>query len=732
MRTGGVPDSARPGRELGPSAPEDRARRAVQGPGARADPDLGAERLRLAFEDSPIGMAIEDLDGRFLQVNLALCAMVGYTAEQLLGMGYQQVCHPDDLEDPAYLESLRNGTVRRVIRELRYIRADGSVFWVRVHIGVIPGEDGQARFYTVQIEDISQHHAAEQRFRSAFADAAVGMAVAGASGGPDDVVVEANAAMARLLGRSPAELAGRSVTDFADDRDAAAVRELFASLQVGACKQAEVDARFVCPDGSVVWAHLSASVSEEGDGSQNHLVLHLQDITARKSAESKLIHQAEFDALTDLPNRLAFSRRVAAALAAGHAPALLFVDLDRFKLVNDTLGHATGDEVLSAVGSRLRDVVRGDDVVARIGGDEFVVLAVSARSRDEAETMAARLHAVLSAPYQVAGRPLFLTASIGVALPGERAHSAEDVLRAADIAMYSAKTSGKARTAVFDASMRRKADTRLAVEQDLHHAIVTPGELLTWFQPVVSVPTGRVVAVEALARWNHPQRGLLLPAQFLPVAEETGLTSAIGRTILTEALAQGRRWRHQGLKMLVSVNLSGRQLEDPELEGDIVDSLRHAGLSPAELCLEVTETAIFDAANRGAHTIQRLRELGVAVAIDDFGQGYSSLSFLRSHPVDVVKIDIAFVAALETNPRDAAIVGGMVELAHALGMTCVAKGVERSGQLRHLAELGCDQVEGFLLGRPCPAEELSGLLRAGSHGEAPSLATNTQLHDLPR
>jgi diguanylate cyclase (GGDEF)-like protein/PAS domain S-box-containing protein len=686
----------------------------------------------LAFEDSAIGMAIEDLDGRFLQVNFALCAMLGYTDQQLLGMGYQQVCHPDDLEDPAHLESLRDGSVRRVIRELRYLRADGSVFWVRVHIGVIHGDDGQAEFYTAQMEDISQRHAAEERFRSAFADAAVGMAVAGASGGNDDVVVEANAAMALLLGRSPDELVDRSVTEFAHVDDAAAVREVFASLRIGSCKQAEVDARWICPDGSVVWAHLSASVSEEPDGSRGHLVLHLQDITARKSAESMLIHQAEFDALTDLPNRLAFARRVAAALDAGHRPALLFVDLDRFKLVNDTLGHATGDEVLTAVGARLRDVVRGDDIVARIGGDEFVVLAVSATSSDDAERMADRLHTVLSAPFQVAGRSLFLSASIGIALPGERVHSAEDILRAADIAMYSAKTSGKARTAVFDASMRRDAETRLAVEQDLHHAIATPGELLTWFQPVVSVPTGRVVAVEALVRWNHPQRGLLLPTQFLPVAEETGLTSSIGRTVMAQALAQGRRWRDEGLKMLVSVNLSGRQLEDPDLESDITGALQQAGLSPADLCLEVTEGAILDAAGRGARTIQHLRELGVAVAIDDFGQGYSSLSFLRSHPVDVVKIDIAFVAALETNPRDAAIVGGMIELAHALGMTCVAEGVERAAQLKHLTELGCDQVEGFLLGRPCPADELADLLRPGSHGEAPSLATSTHLHQLPR
>ena len=559
--------------------------------------NLDGERYRLAFEDSAIGMALEGLDGRYLQVNPALCALLGYTSDQLTSMSYQDVCFPEDLEDPTYLESLSDGSLRRVMRECRYIRADGTVIWVRVHIGVI--HDGpKALFYTAQMEDIS----------------------------------------------------------------------------------------------------------------------------ARKDAEARLIHQAEHDTLTGLPNRQALAGRVEAALTAGEQRAVLFVDLDRFKLVNDTLGHPAGDELLIAVAKRLRSSVRAGEVVARIGGDEFVILTHGATSVADAERVAERLQAALAAPFTISGRPLFLTASIGIAWPADKVASAEDTLRDADLAMYRAKLIGKARTVVFDASLRRDADLRLAVEQDLHRAIAAPGQLRVWFQPVVCVATGRVVAAEALVRWQHPHRGLLLPGEFLDVAEETGLMSPISRVVLSESLRQARRWRDQGLSIVVSVNLSSRQLAEPGLVQEVADGLVEHGLDPSDLCLEVTETALIDVTGHGPHAVQKLRELGVAIAIDDFGQGYSSLSYLRSYPVDIVKLDRAFVGALETNPRDAAIVGGIVQLAHALGMTCVGEGVERVGQLQSLTDLGCDQIQGFLLARPCPPEDLPGQLVAAALEAAPRLA----------
>ena len=567
--------------------------------------DITPERFRLAFEDSAIGMAIQDLSGRYLQVNPVLCDMLGYTSAELLTMGYQDVCLPEDLEDPTYLESLTDGTVRRVTRECRYRRADGRVIWVRVHVGVIHDGD-EAVFYTAQVEDV----------------------------------------------------------------------------------------------------------------------------TDRKDAEARLTHQAEHDTLTGLPNRQAFAALVAAALEAGLQPALLFVDLDRFKLVNDTLGHPAGDELLIAVARRLRASVRGSEVVARIGGDEFVVLTEPTATLADAERVASRLQEALAAPFRISGRLLVLTASIGIARADKDLPSADDTLRDADLAMYRAKTTGKARSVVFDSSLRREAELRLAVEQDLHRAIASPGQLGVWFQPVVSVATGCVVAAEALLRWQHPEHGLLLPDRFLSIAEETGLMTPITRIVLHESLAHARRWRDLGLHMTVSVNLSGRQLDEPGLDQEIAVVLADAGLDPSDLCIEVTETALIDVASNGPDAVQKLRELGVAVAIDDFGQGYSSLSYLRSYPVDIVKLDRAFVAALETNPRDGAIVGGIIQLAHALGMTTVGEGVERPGQLRRLADLGCDQIQGFLLARPCPPVQLVGLVVPGGPGMSPRLAGFPELSGL--
>jgi EAL domain-containing protein (putative c-di-GMP-specific phosphodiesterase class I) len=291
--------------------------------------------------------------------------------------------------------------------------------------------------------------------------------------------------------------------------------------------------------------------------------------------------------------------------------------------------------------------------------------------------------------------------------------------------MYRAKTQGKARSAVFDSSMRADAEERLAVEQDLHRAVETPGELVVWFQPTISLVTGRIVLAEALVRWVHPERGLLLPTEFLPVAEETGLIGSIGWQVLDQTLREIRSWRDAGLGVVGSVNLSGNQLDEPGFAEHVGAALRRNALLPADLCLEVTERVLDDPSSPAASMVEALRRYGVAIAIDDFGRGQSSLAYLRDHPADIVKIDGVFVTALETNPRDAAIVGGMVQLAHALGMTCVAEGVEQEAQLSRLAELGCDQVQGYLLARPRPAAEFTaGLIesrgRQSTHRREPA------------
>jgi diguanylate cyclase (GGDEF)-like protein/PAS domain S-box-containing protein len=686
--------------------------------GGRAPRDLGTipERYDRAFEESAIGMAIEDLGGRFVAVNAALCHLVGYTEAELLTMSYMDICHPDDLEDPDHLANLAGGGVRTYIRELRYLRADRAEIWVRVHIGVVCDDDGIARSYTVQIEDVNHRHRAETRFRQAFDDAAVGMALVELTD-RGDVIVEANAKIGDLLGRRAPELIGSSISAFVHPDDLDAVETLVDDLRSGLRRQSEATVRFQPRPGPVAWAHLSASAPARSGDQPPLVVLHAQDITTQKVVEGRLVHQAGHDALTGLPNRHTLTQQLdamddgAPAATSDSASgwddvdrrALLFVDLDRFKLVNDSLGHTVGDELLVAVARRLRNSVAEGDLVARIGGDEFVVLARSTPTAQTAETMAARLLTALHAPFRVGGRILYLTASIGIALPGPDMPAA-GLLRAADLAMHGAKAAGKARAVVFEPSMRQRADSRLATEQGLHRAL-EDGELILWYQSVVSLVTHRTVAAEALIRWQHPGAMLLEPADFLPVAEETGLILPIGRSVLRQALDQVRIWRDLRLGLTVNVNLAASQLETTDLVEEIRGMLDERGLLPRDLCLEVSETAIVHPDSRTARTVTDLRDLGVSVAVDDFGRGNSSLSYLRSHPVDVVKIDRSFVATLDTNPRDAAIVGGIVQLTHALGMTCIAQGVEHAGQLAPLRELGCDQAQGWLTGRAAPGKD---------------------------
>lgn len=658
-----------------------------------------------AFEDSAIGMAIEALDGCFVAVNPALCRLVGYSREELVTMSYVDICHPDDLDGQDRLTSPADELRRNYVRELRYVRADRTVVWVRLHVAVIHDEHDRAAYYTVQIEDITQHRRAEQRFRAAFDDAAIGMALIELDGGRD-VIVEANAMTSGLLGRPVPELIGTSITAFVHAEDQAAVRQMFAALDSEERAQSLASVRFVSDGGPAVWAHLSASAPGRPGDSAAFLVLHLQDITSRKLAEAQLTHQADHDALTGLPNRHAFTRQLDAMAepraGADDRRALLFIDLDRFKLVNDSLGHTVGDELLIAVAGRLRNVVAAEDMVARIGGDEFVVLARSAPTTALAEGLAERVGRALRAPFDIAGRILYLTASVGISVPGAEGGS-EGMLPAADMAMHGAKAAGRARAVVFDPAMRRRAEARLSTEQGLYRALERD-ELVLWYQSIFSLVTGRPVAAEALIRWQHPDVGLLGPAAFLPVAEETGLILPIGRFVLREALDQVRSWRDSGLGLIVNVNLARAQLDDPDLVAQIERMLGERRLAPSDLCVEVSEKAVVAPGNRIAHTITGLRRLGVSVAIDDFGMGNSSLAYLRSHPVDVVKVDGSFVAALDTNPRDAAIVGGVIQLTHALGMSCIAEAVETRAQLGHLVALGCDQIQGYLTARAQPVD----------------------------
>ena len=419
-----------------------------------------------------------------------------------------------------------------------------------------------------------------------------------------------------------------------------------------------------------------------------------------------MVHQALHDALTGLPNRALFLDRLEHALAratrAGSDVAVLFLDLDRFKTVNDSLGHAAGDELLCTVAQRIATCMRAADTAARLGGDEFAVLLEDLVSTREAARVAERMIAALEAPIQVAGREVFIGASIGVA---SGSYGAEDLLRHADVAMYRAKSQGKGRYAMFEEGMQAEVIDRLELEADLQRAIDRK-ELEVFYQPIIALGTGELAGHEALVRWRHPTRGLMSPGAFVPVAEETGMIGSIGRFVLREAARQAASWAAlTGADLSMNVNLSGRQLEDPGLVEEVTTVLRETGLPAGRLVLEITETVLMHDTESTIERLRALRALGVRLAVDDFGTGYSSLRYLNRFPLDVLKMAKPFVDGLGSQEEDPALARAIVDLGANLGLTIVAEGIERSAQLTHLRRLGCPLGQGYWFARPMPAAE---------------------------
>ena len=429
----------------------------------------------------------------------------------------------------------------------------------------------------------------------------------------------------------------------------------------------------------------------------------------RQSFEVELRHQASHDPLTGLPNRTLLLERIDQARAAnrrrGTSLALLFVDLDGFKTINDSLGHESGDELLRLVGARVLECLRPEDTLARYGGDEFTVL-LDVATEPAAVAVAQRILAVFQESFPLAGRDIGLTASIGISVNGDDdAGDRSDPIREADLAMYRAKQAGGARWEVFVPAMDADALDRLDQETDVRRA-VSAGEFHLAYQPVVDLATGTLTGVEALIRWDHPLRGAVPPSEFIPVAERTGLIVALGRWVMGEAARQARAWQDAGLDLHVAVNLSPIQFGDAGLVDDLRNTIRRHGIDPGRLVLEITESVFIDNAANAVTTMRALNELGVALALDDFGQGYSSLSYLKMLPLQLVKIDRAFVDGLPRSPADQAIVRAVVTLASELGMAVLAEGVETLDQLAHVRRLGCGSVQGFLFSRPVDADTI--------------------------
>jgi diguanylate cyclase (GGDEF)-like protein/PAS domain S-box-containing protein len=481
-------------------------------------------------------------------------------------------------------------------------------------------------------------------------------------------------------------------------------------------KPSSVDHRIVRPDGETRVVQQQYEVLFDDAGSPMRVVGTVQDITERKALEERLQHQVLHDPLTGLPNRAWLTDRLEAALACTRrgegSVALLYLDLDRLKSVNDSLGHEAGDELLVAVGERLKSCLRPGASAARLGGEEFVVLIEDVAGVEDVIRVAEHVLEALRGPFALRGCEIFVSVSIGIALGDADTDRIEDLVRNADLAMYKAKGSGKARYELYHPGMSSGALERLELENDLRRALERE-ELVVYYQPVARLATNRIVGMEALVRWRHPRRGLVLPAGFIGVAEETGLIVPMGRWVLEQACTQARAWqdRYPGNPpLMVSVNLSARQFGQMELVEDVASALRGSGLAASSLMLELTETVVMEDAEATVGTLRQLKGLGVNLAIDDFGTGYSSLSYLKRFLVGTLKIDRSFIDGLGTDPEDTAIVRAVFTLGQTLGMRVAAEGVETHEQLSELRALGCELGQGYYYWTPRPAGEAEALL----------------------
>jgi diguanylate cyclase (GGDEF)-like protein len=456
-------------------------------------------------------------------------------------------------------------------------------------------------------------------------------------------------------------------------------------------------------------------------GAQDYLIKHSVDgpllarsvryAIERKRLETELSHQALHDALTGLPNRVLFLDRLRVALAKSErrdsTVAVLFLDLDNFKLINDSLGHDAGDAVLKQVGLRLGDMMREGDTVARLGGDEFTILCDELTSLDQVAELAQRIGPALAEPFEVNGRDVYVDASIGIALPGNGHDQPQDLLRNADAAMYKAKRNGRGRCEVFDSSMHAEMMERLEMERGLREALAR-SEFRLVFQPIVDFDDGRPSSFEALARWDHPEKGILDPETFIPLAEETGVIVPLGRWVLMEACLHAVGWNESGTgleRLGVSVNVSPRQIEDGDLLLDVRDALENSGLEPKLLTLELTESTLMHLKESAARKLRQVKELGVQVALDDFGTGYSSLSYLQRFPIDVVKVDRSFIQEIGDSHEKWAFARAIVALTRSLELRTVAEGVEFLEQAKELREMDCAFGQGFLFSRPMSGTE---------------------------
>jgi diguanylate cyclase (GGDEF)-like protein/PAS domain S-box-containing protein len=678
---------------------------------------LLAERLQLVLEASAEGICTLDARGALTFVNRAAAHLLGAGPHDLLGRTLHDF-HVCEMEFCALEGKLRAGEHIDAGEQLfRSVHGGSLVLEVRTRT---VEEQGPAGHSVVNLSDVTVRRQAQESLAEREAQLVDAQRLAHLGSWEWDLATDEvlwSDEMYRITGLTRQELSSdtKAIDAYVALVPVAERAELQLLFEAWTLARPPVTVvhRLIRPDGQSRWLQCRASISEDthslARGPSLRVVGTVQDITEQKVAEDALAHQALHDALTGLPNRALLLDRLDRALADTRRAgvAVVFMDLDRFKLVNDSINHAAGDELLVAVARRLSAVVRPSDTLARLGGDEFVLICPELTAEQQLFDVVARLAEELEHPFVLEGRELGITTSMGLALaPAGTSVDSESLLREADTALYRAKENGRARCEIFDEAMRQRASQRLEVLNDLRLAL-QHDQFTAWFQPVVDVVSGKVVGCEALARWTHPVKGLVMPDTFISHAEETGAIVALGAVVLGQACRQVAEWnkaRPPGDPLTVAVNLSARQLSSPQLVETVKQALEDSGLDPQSLCLEVTESVVMEDVVLSGAALGQLRALGIRTAVDDFGTGYSSLAYLLSLPLDVLKVDRSFVEVLDVGNEPAvAIVRAIAALADALGLGVLAEGVESPGQLAQLAALGVQQGQGFLWGAAVPA-----------------------------
>ena len=679
----------------------------------RAEDELrrSEERYRELFENANDLVYTHDLEGRITSVNVAGERLTGYSRDEVLGTPIHRLIVPEHVEraKEAMAKKLA-GEAASTFYEVDVISKDGRRIPLEISTRLIH-RDGRPVGVQGIGRDITDRRDNEARYRVLFERNLAGVYRTTVDG----KILDCNDACARIFGfASREDLLAATATDFYFE-DLGRERVLQLLREQGSLSNLEL--RLRRRDGTTVWVLENVTLL---DGILEGTMF---DITDRKLAQEQVEYHAYHDALTGLPNRLLFRDRITVALAHakrnGRRSAVMFLDLDQFKLVNDTLGHTVGDRLLQAIGARLISCVRGDDTVARMGGDEFTILLSDLVDRRGAAAVAQKVLDSVQHPIQIDDHELYVTTSVGIAVFPDDGDDAESLLRNADRAMYRAKELGRNNVQYATPENDAAADERLALEQHLRHG-VERGELELHYQPMLEIATGRLVGAEALLRWNHPERGLMQPEEFIHIAEETQLIVPIGAWVLRTACAQMKQWHALGHPRLrLAVNLSPRQFQDVRLISTIERTLAETELPPSLLDLEITESTAMQNAELSVSILTRLKQMGVRIAIDDFGTGYSSLSYLKRFPIDTVKIDRGFVRDLTKD--DAAIISAVISMARALELRTVAEGVETQEQLDFLRREQCSEMQGFLYSEPLPAERFAQTLITATHPPSPPL-----------